>query len=96
MTRSSRPDTFSGADFQQYRLAWSEPKALTSMINWYRAGFRIKHEPYSDPLIKVPTLVIWGEMDQFLGRGVARSSFALCESAHAHIEWIKEQAPPGP
>ena len=58
------------------------------MVNWYRAGFRIKHEPYSDPLIKVPTLMIWGEQDRFLGRGVARSSYALCESGR--IEWISE------
>ena len=58
------------------------------MVNWYRAGFRIKHAPFPDPLVQVPTLMIWGSKDQFLGPGVARSSYALCESAR--LEWIEE------
>lgn len=88
MTRSSRPGTFSTADLQIYKAAWSEPGALTSMLNWYRAGYRIKHAPYPDPLVQVPTLMIWGVKDRFLGPGVARSSFALCESAL--LEWIED------
>jgi pimeloyl-ACP methyl ester carboxylesterase len=86
MTNSSRPGTFSTADFQIYKAAWSEPGALTSMVNWYRAGFRIKRAPY--PLVEVPTLLIWGSKDRFLGPGIARSSYALCESAH--LEWLEE------
>jgi pimeloyl-ACP methyl ester carboxylesterase len=88
MERSSRPGTFQPADFERYRRAWSEPGALTSMVHWYRAGFRYRHQPYSDPLVKVPTLMIWGAKDLFLGPGVARSSYALCESAR--LEWIEE------
>jgi epoxide hydrolase 4 len=87
MERSSRPGTFSETDFERYRREWSEPGAIEGMVNWYRAGFRIKHEPFAEPLIQVPTLLIWGEDDAFLGRGLARSSYALCESAH--LEWIK-------
>ena len=88
MQGSSRPGTFQPADFERYRKAWSEPRALTSMVNWYRAGFRVKGRPDGDPLIKVPTLMIWGAKDKFLGPGVARSSYALCESAR--LEWIEE------
>jgi epoxide hydrolase 4 len=88
MERSSRSGTFQPADFERYKDAWSKPKALTSMVHWYRAGFRVKHQPYSEPLIKVPTLMIWGAKDHFLGQGVARSSYALCE--RAHLEWIDE------
>jgi epoxide hydrolase 4 len=87
MTRSSRPGTFSAADFERYKLAWSEPGALTSMLNWYRAGFRVKPAPASDPLVQVPTLMIWGQEDRFLGPGVARSSYALCETAR--LEWVE-------
>jgi pimeloyl-ACP methyl ester carboxylesterase len=87
MERSSRPGTFNEADFDHYRQEWSQPGALKAMVNWYRAGFRIKHQAFSDPLIQVPTLLIWGENDAFLGPGLARSSYALCESAH--LEWIK-------
>jgi epoxide hydrolase 4 len=88
MTRSSRSGTFSEADFAAYNQAWSEPGALTSMLHWYRAGFRVKHEPYPDPLVKVPTLMIWGAKDLFLGPGLARASFAQCEAAR--IVWIED------
>jgi pimeloyl-ACP methyl ester carboxylesterase len=36
----------------------------------------------------VPTPLIWGSKDRFLGPGIARSSYALCESAH--LEWLEE------
>ena len=38
--------------------------------------------------VKVPTLMIWGAKDRFLGPGVARSSYALCESGR--LAWIEE------
>ena len=88
MRKSSRAGTFQPADFERYRRAWSEPGALTSMVHWYRAAFRVKHRPYSDPLVQVPTLLIWGLRDEFLGPGLARSSYALCESAR--LEWIED------
>ena len=88
MTKSSRPGTFSPADFDRYRAAWAEPNALTSMVHWYRAALRYRHAPYPDPVVKMPTLMIWGRHDQFLGPGVARSSYALCETAR--LEWIEE------
>jgi pimeloyl-ACP methyl ester carboxylesterase len=88
MERTSKAGTFTEADFEHYRRGWSEPGAIKGMVNWYRAGFRIKHEPFSNPLVQVPTLIIWGEGDAFLGPGLARSSYALCESAH--LEWIKD------
>src|SRR5260370_13832844 len=40
LLRSSRPATFSAEDLAQYRTASSQPRALTAMINWYRALFR--------------------------------------------------------
>ncbi len=88
MEGSSRPGTFSPDDFETYKKSWSESKALTSMVNWYRAGFRSRNEPEIERLIMVPTLIIWGEKDRFLDPGVARSSYALCESAR--LEWIGE------
>jgi pimeloyl-ACP methyl ester carboxylesterase len=87
MERSSRPGTFSEADFEHYRQGWSEQGAIRSMVNWYRAGFRIKLPRDPDSLIPVPTLILWGEDDRFLGRGVARSSYAQCEQVH--LEWIE-------
>jgi pimeloyl-ACP methyl ester carboxylesterase len=64
-----RPGTFSPQDIAAYRAALARPGALTSAINWYRALFR--HHPRLSPCelrpIRVPTLVIWGEQDRYLG-----------------------------
>jgi len=88
MAHSSRPGTFGPEDFERYKEAWSEPGALTAMIAWYRAGFRHPPPPEPDPVVRVPTLILWGRKDPFIGEGVARSSYALCRDAR--LEWIDE------
>ncbi|HSQ55089.1 MAG TPA: alpha/beta hydrolase, partial [Gemmata sp.] len=37
---SARPGTFTEHDLAQYRTAWSQPGAMTAMVNWYRAAAR--------------------------------------------------------
>ena len=79
MRVSSRPGTFTDSDLDTYRQAWSQPKAYTSMLNWYRAVLR---KPLAAPAtrrIKVPTLLIWGAQDRFLGREMAQPSVDLCD-----------------
>lgn len=84
---TSRPGTFSDADFDHYRRAWSEPGAITSMIHWYRAALRYPPEPPANPRVRVPALVIWGTDDHFLKRDLAETSLALCDAAR--LEWIE-------
>lgn len=75
---TSRPGTFSSGDLQQYRRAWGQPGALKAMLNWYRALLR-RPPPYPDnPYVAVPTLILWGCRDRFLGTELARASAALC------------------
>ena len=62
---------------QQYIADWSQPGALTAMLNWYRAS-KVKVPPPgvtlplpqwllgAFPTVKVPTLVIWGMQDKAL------------------------------
>ena len=76
---SSRPGTFTETDLDTYRRAWSRPKAYTSMLNWYRALVQRPLAPPADPAISVPTLLIWGAQDKFLGREMAQPSIDLCE-----------------
>jgi pimeloyl-ACP methyl ester carboxylesterase len=76
---SSRPGTFSEADLGQYRQAWSQPKAFTSMINWYRALIQKTPKTPADVRIHVPTLVLWGAQDKFLSREMAQDSMAYCD-----------------
>ncbi len=65
---------FTQKDKREYLKAWAQPGALTGMLNYYRAtqlgSFTGSSESDSTDLksliIKVPTLVIWGEKDTYL------------------------------
>ncbi|MEA2630467.1 MAG: epoxide hydrolase 4 [Chloroflexota bacterium] len=85
---TSRPGAFSDEDLEQYRRAWSEPGAITSMIHWYRAALRYPAPTPPDPRIHVPTLLLWGNRDAFIQRGVAEASLALCDDGR--LEWFEE------
>ena len=65
-------------DCKAYIQAWSQPGALTGSLNYYRAAHLGPFTGESDDIlksdpnlftVKVPTLVIWGEKDQFLLSG---------------------------
>ena len=70
---------FTDADKEAYIAAWSQPGALTGGLNYYRAA-KIGPPDNSTPvaasapdpasqIVKVPTLVIWGEQDHALFTG---------------------------
>lgn len=80
LLRSSRPGTFSPEDLAQYRAAWSQPGALTAMINWYRALFRVRTK-FRDRTVRVPTRILWGERDAFLLKEMAHESLRYCADA---------------
>ncbi|MCS6845722.1 MAG: alpha/beta hydrolase [Caldilineales bacterium] len=76
---SSRRGTFTAEDIERYRTAWSQPGAITAMINWYRAAARSQGKLAGLGRIAVPTLMIWGAQDIALGRELAEPSIALCD-----------------
>jgi pimeloyl-ACP methyl ester carboxylesterase len=67
---------FSDADLDAYREAWAQPGALEAGLNYYRASPLVPPLPGGrmekrevDPsrfVVRVPTLVIWGERDPAL------------------------------
>lgn len=69
----ANPDAFSEEDIEKYVEAAAQPGALTAAINYYRAMFRTKPSKVSGELrpITAPTLVIWGEQDNYLGAELA-------------------------
>ena len=79
LVKSARPGAFSDEDLARYRQAWSEPGALTGMLNWYRAGWSSASFP--PRRIVVPTLILWGRHDAALVPEMAPASRALCDSA---------------
>lgn len=79
LIHASEPRTFSDAHLEAYVDAWSQPGALTAMLNWYRALFRCKPKPVRDPHVQVPTLLIWGLKDIALDAVMARPSIDFCK-----------------
>lgn len=62
------------AEKQRYIADWSQPGALTAMLNWYRAAKVVVPPPgvtvplpdwllRAFPKVEIPTLVIWGMKD---------------------------------
>jgi epoxide hydrolase 4 len=79
LRQSSRPGTFTPADLERYREAWSQPHALGAMLNWYRALLRRPPRRPTPRPITVPTLLLWGANDIFLGREMAHASIEQCQ-----------------
>jgi pimeloyl-ACP methyl ester carboxylesterase len=97
LQQTSRPGTFTEADLAEYRKAWSQPGALTSMMNWYRAVVQ-KPPRAPDPRVKVPTLVLWGKKDHFLKHEMAQASIELCDDGRLvyfddATHWLHHEEP---
>ena len=76
---SGRPDTFTNEDIETYKEAWSQPGAMTAMLNWYRAATRYCSSLPKDMHIHVPTLMMWGMKDIALTHRLARPSMDYCK-----------------
>ena len=42
LRRSGKPNAFTDEDIEKYKEAWSQPGAMTAMLNWYRAALRYR------------------------------------------------------
>jgi len=78
--RASRPGTFSDADLEVYREAWGQPRALRSMVHWYRAALQTTSRRPPSLRVSVETLMLWGCRDIALGREMAAPSIDLCDT----------------
>lgn len=97
LVQSSRPGTFRDSMFEEYRKAWSQPGALTAMVNWYRALLK-KRTPAALPWIKTPLLLIWGVEDRFGEKSGGEASLALCENGQSVFvegatHWVHHEEP---
>lgn len=65
------------AEKQRYIAEWSQPGALTAMLNWYRASQLVVPSPGATvpvpdwvlgtfPKVRIPTLIVWGMRDPAL------------------------------
>lgn len=94
---TSLPGTFSDTALVHYRRAWSQPGAMTAMVNWYRAAARSAAQAWPSPLVTVPTTIIWGKRDFALRAVMAEESAALCERGELiwmpdNTHWVQHEA----
>lgn len=80
----------------------NQPGALTAMINYYRAllrrGNRSNREGESFPIIKTPTLVIWGEEDVALSKETTYGTEKYVENFNIRYlpnvsHWVQQESP---
>jgi pimeloyl-ACP methyl ester carboxylesterase len=95
---STRPEAFTKADLERYRIAWSQPGTLTATINYYRALLKKPLKSSTQYRISCPTLVIWGKLDAYAVPELAEASVRLCDDGRiAHLDksshWVQHDEP---
>ncbi len=98
--RADSPKAFSDVDLERYVEAWSQPGALTGMINYYRAALRRSPRAAQASLVPIQTrtLVIWGERDRHLGAELAEPlpewvPNVRVERIPEATHWVQHDAP---
>ena len=96
LVNSSKPNAFSHYDLNYYRNMWSLSNCLPSMLNWYRASSLHKPKRTASRFIFVPTLLIWGLKDKFLGPELLYSSIHYCKNIKPVIlanatHWVQHE-----
>ena len=94
---SGKIHTFTNEDIEKYKEAWSQPDAMTSMINWYRALIRHRPSLSRNPRVKVPTLMMWGMKDFALSHRMARPSMDYVDEGNLILfpeatHWVQHDA----
>lgn len=94
---SGKIHTFTNEDIEKYKEAWSQPGAMTAMIDWYRAVLRYQPPMPKDPRIKVPTLMMWGMKDVALTHRMARPSMDYVDEGNLILfpeatHWVQHDA----
>jgi pimeloyl-ACP methyl ester carboxylesterase len=95
--RQASPGTFTDADMDRYRAAWSRPGALETMLDWYRAA--VQHRPDLPAItVEAPTLVVWGEDDDALLPELAEQSVGFCADGRLETfpdasHWVTHERP---
>lgn len=98
LIRTSRPGTFTASEIARYREAWAKPGALTAMVNWYRAALQTRPTDRIPSRVLVPTRILWGARDRFIGRRYASDALARCDGGRLEFfedatHWVHHEEP---
>ena len=80
---------------EEYLRVLRQPGALTGALNWYRGGFAEGRQPVGQ--VSVPTLLIWGNQDQAIGRPGVTATPPLMDGPYRLVEldaghWLIQEA----
>lgn len=98
---TAAPGAFSDDDRRVFIDALSKDGALTAALNYYRANMppaSILREPPDPPAITVPTMIIWGEADAYMGIELLERSAATVtgplrvERLPGVSHWVQQEA----
>ncbi|RUT03170.1 hydrolase [Dulcicalothrix desertica PCC 7102] len=89
---------FSQADIDAYKDAAAKRGALTATINYYRNAFQPKTFNQSLGVLEVPTLMIWGEKDDALGKELTYGTEAYVRDFQIKYitncsHWVQQEQP---
>jgi epoxide hydrolase 4 len=95
-----RAGAFTPEEIRLYQHALAKPGALTAALNYYRAlpAYAARAWRQTFPAITVPTLLIWGERDRYLGLSLTEGLqewvpnlrvARIAEASH----WVQMDAP---
>jgi pimeloyl-ACP methyl ester carboxylesterase len=92
-----RREAFSDADLEVMAAALAQAGAMGCMIDWYRAGFRIRPAKKARPVEDL-TLLIWAEDDVALGISLTRGLEKWAPNLEIHTiprcgHWVQNEAP---
>jgi pimeloyl-ACP methyl ester carboxylesterase len=92
------PGSWSDKQLERYRKAWSQPGAISAMINWYRAAFSRSGTNQAPRMVEPPTLIIWGKKDPHLSHQMAPLSLEYCRSGELVMiedatHWVQHDQP---
>ncbi|ARK28579.1 alpha/beta fold hydrolase [Halalkalibacter krulwichiae] len=97
LKRTSKEGTFSHDELENYKESWSNSRAISSMINWYRALRKDLRLISESPKVQVPVQILWGQKDVFLAKGLAKRSLQYCTDGSLVLisatHWVQHEQP---
>jgi len=89
---------FTDADIEQYKNAFAKRGALTGAINYYRNLPTYLSQKKVWGILKIPTLMIWGEEDRALGKELTYGTEEYVQELRIRYipncsHWVQQEQP---
>jgi len=89
---------FTPEDIKIFKQAVAQPGALTAMLNYYRNIFQAKISNKNWRKLDIPTLMIWGESDNVLGKELTYGTQSYVNQLQINYipncsHWVQQEKP---